>query len=128
VPAKAVWELKDTLPTGRKLPAMGTKALSRGLRFSSASFDEVFTTLTYTGGRCESRIEDPTSGRRLKLVVGNEFRECAVYNPQHRHAICIEPYTCVPDAFRLTGCGADGGLRILASGQSWQGNIQISVE
>ena len=128
VPARGVWEVKDLLPTGRKLPALGTKALCGGLRFSSATFDDIFTTLTCAGGHCESRIEDPASGRKLKLAFDSGFRECAVYNPSHRKAICLGPYTCVPDAMHLSGRGIDSGLRILPPGESWWGNIHIELE
>jgi len=47
-----------------------------------------------------------------------------VYNPPHREAFCIEPYTCVPDPFALEA----RGLRVLAPGEQFQARIDIEVD
>ncbi|MFM7803819.1 MAG: hypothetical protein ACKPGK_04935 [Verrucomicrobiota bacterium] len=44
---------------------------------------------------------------QLELEFGSAFRELVVYNPPHREAICIEPYTCVPGATHLPSFGSD---------------------
>jgi aldose 1-epimerase len=46
------------------------------------------------------------------------FRACVVFNPPHRQAICIEPYSCIPNAYALAERGIDAGLRVLAPGES----------
>ena len=37
-----------------------------------------------------------------------------VYTPPQ--AICLEPQTCAPDAFNLSGRGIDAGMRVVAPG------------
>ena len=56
------------------------------------------------------------------------FRECVVYTPPHREAICIEPYTCVPDSLQLERQGVNAGLRVLAPGESFQTRIDIRIQ
>ena len=56
------------------------------------------------------------------------FRECVVYNPPHREAICIEPYTCAPDAFHLMARGIDTGLRVLEPGAAFRARIEIRFD
>jgi len=101
VPAKEYWELVDMLPSGRKLPAEAARDLSAGLAFGRTKLDDVFTGLACQGGGVRTEISDPHSGRVLEVVFDDSFSECVVYNPPHREAICIEPYTSVPDAFEL---------------------------
>lgn len=127
VPAAKYWELVKMLPTGRTLPATGPQGLAAGLRFSETRLDDVFTDLTFTAGRAVTTISDPTNRRTLEMTFDEQFRECVVYNPPHRQAICIEPYTCVPDAYALAESGADTGLRVLAPGEEFSSRIDIRL-
>ena len=55
------------------------------------------------------------------------FRECVVYTPPHREAICIEPYTCVAGAFSLAEPGIDAGIRIVPPGGSFHARVEIEL-
>ena len=127
VPATQYWELEKMLPTGRRLPATGSHALAQGLRFADTKFDDVFTDLKFTAGRAQTTIEDPVNRRTLEMTFDEQFRECVVYNPPHRQAICIEPYTCVPDAYFLAEERADTGLRLLPPGETFSTRIDIRL-
>jgi aldose 1-epimerase len=127
VPVAEYWELQNMLPTGRRLPATERADLAKTMRFADMRLDDVFTGLTTAGGEVRSTVEDPHSGRRLELVFDAAFRECVVYNPPHREAVCIEPYTCVPDEYELQAGGIDAGLRVLDAGESFHCWFQIGV-
>ncbi|HEX5445191.1 MAG TPA: aldose 1-epimerase [Pirellulales bacterium] len=127
VPASEYWELSAMLPTGRRLPAAGPRALAAGMTFQQMQLDDVLTALTTDAGECQAAIEDPASGRTLALRFDAAFRECVVYNPPHREAVCIEPYTCVPDAYELQATGIDAGLRFLQPGDVFQTRFEINV-
>jgi aldose 1-epimerase len=125
VPVAEYWELSNMIATGKRLPAEGPKDLLHGLAFEATQLDDVFTGLHFEAGKCTSTIEDPAAGRRLTMTFGDNFRACVVYNPPHREAICIEPYTCIPDAFRLAEKGIDAGGLVLAPGESARYEIVI---
>ncbi|HVU88490.1 MAG TPA: aldose 1-epimerase [Pirellulales bacterium] len=127
VPASSYWELKDMLPSGRKFPATGTRGLSLGMRFVETHLDDVFTDLTYAAGRALTTITDPTNHRTLEMSFDEQCRECVVYNPPHRQAICIEPYTCVPDAYALAEHDIETGLRVLNPGETFSTRIDIRL-
>lgn len=127
VPAAEYWELQNMLPTGRRLPATERGNLAGGMRFADMHFDDVFAGLTASDGMVHTTIEDPHSGRTLELMFDAAFRECVIYNPPHREAVCIEPYTCVPDTYQLQSTGIDAGLRTLNPGERFHTRFEIRV-
>jgi aldose 1-epimerase len=128
VPAQSYWELEGMMPTGRKLPAVGARAVSGGLPFGDTKLDDIFTDLTTRDGRVVCRLLDGINDRRLSVSFDAAFVHCVVFNPPHREAICIEPYTCVPDAYALEERGIATGLRVLAPGESFQAAIELRLD
>ncbi|MCE9547241.1 MAG: hypothetical protein K8T25_17355, partial [Planctomycetia bacterium] len=90
-------------------------------------FDHVFTALRSQDDTATATIRDPASGRSLKVTFDDTYRECVLYTPGHREAFCIEPYTCVPDAYRLQAAGCDTGLRVLPPGGTFSAEMTVSV-
>ena len=128
VPVGRRWELDGMLATGRRLPLAAEHALDRGVRFGDTQLDAGFSDLRFADGRCTAEIHDPGSGRTLRQIWDGTFRECVVYNPPHRQAICIEPYSCLCDPFRLETEGVDAGLRVLSPGQSLAATVEIRLD
>lgn len=128
LPVGRRWELVEMLATGRRLPVEIPEAYRAGLPFAEMKFDDAFTDLVFDGGWCRPRIVDPGSGRRLVVEFDQAFRECVVYNPPHRQAVCIEPLTWCPNAFELEQRGLAAGLKILQPGQSLQCQVTMRVE
>jgi len=128
LPVSGEWELAELITTGEYFPLRDAGIFHEGLQFGSMQFDNVFGGLVFDAdGWCRASIEDPSTQRRLTIEWDQAFRECVVYTPPHREAICIEPYTCAPDPIRLKKLGVDGGLRVLAPGESLSARIQLSV-
>lgn len=127
VPAAEYWELQNMVPTGRRLPAAERGNLAGAMRFADMRLDDVFTRLTSAGGEVRTAVQDPGNRRTLELVFDAAFRECVLYNPPHRQAVCIEPYTCAPDTYELQATGIDAGLRQLAAGESFQTWFEIRL-
>ncbi len=127
VPVTDFWPLENMLPTGKTEPATSSKGLSQGLRFADTKLDDVFSGLPKTTGPQQATIVDPGSGRTLRVSFSNEFRAVVVYNPPHREAICIEPYSCIPDYFRLGAMGVDTGMVLLQPNQSIQYRVDIEL-
>jgi aldose 1-epimerase len=122
------WELDRMNPTGQIQSVQAEKQLAAGLRLNDHQFDTVFTDLRPdTDGLLRTKLTDPTNGRTVTQIFDTSFTQCVVYTPPHREAICLEPYTCVPDAIRLTAEGHETGLQILQPGESRQTTIRLSV-
>jgi aldose 1-epimerase len=71
---------------------------------------------------------DGVNDRRLTISFDAAFGHCVVFNPPHREAICIEPYTSVPDAYALEERGIATGLRVLAPGESFQAAVDLRLD
>ncbi|MCR9116711.1 MAG: hypothetical protein NXI22_07145, partial [bacterium] len=100
--------------------------LRAGVRFGDMAFDNGFGELQSDGETVVSEIIDP-AGAKLTLEFSKSFPEIVVYNPGHREAVCVEPYTCICDPFRLQSDDLDAGLRVLAPGESLRDTASIAV-
>lgn len=127
VPVGSNWELVKLLPTGRKNSPPEVKALADGMPESKMQFDHVFGDLKFDNHRCRTTVVDPQSKRTMTMTFDDQFVACVVYDPPHREAVCIEPYTTIPDAFWLAAQGIDPSLRILQPGQAFRTRIEIEV-
>jgi aldose 1-epimerase len=131
VPAREYWELEHLLPTGRRLPVDAARDLQAGKLFPQLQLDDVLTSLKREDGWCRCVLEDLSTLRRLIVRFDDAFAHCVVFNPPHRQAVCIEPYTCVPGVFGdvLQGTappGMDAGIRYLEPGQ--HADLQFELE
>ena len=111
LPVSSSWELVEMNATGRKQPLDDAQTFHQGQSFGAMTLDNVFSDLVFTSGHCQAKIHDVEAGQATVMTFDRAFRECVVYTPPHREAICIEPYTCVPDPFRLERQGISAGLR-----------------
>lgn len=128
LPVAAEWELVELLPTGARRPVPDLPATQAGRPFQQLHLDNVFTQLVFDAAdQATAVIRDPQSGRELRVAWDRAFRECVVYTPPHREAICIEPYTCVPGAVQLAGRIDDTGLRVLAPGERFAGVVEFEL-
>jgi aldose 1-epimerase len=128
IPLATSWELEDLLPTGRSAPSPAAAQLARGMRFGDMRLDNIFGGLEFTDRHATASIIDPHSGRTLTQTFGDQFTACVVFNPPHRQAVCMEPYTTIPDPFSLQARGVDPKLRILAPGESFRTSVVIRIE
>lgn len=125
MPITERWQVENLLPTGKKLPLDDATAYQTGRPFGELQLDDPFSGLVKSGGRYEASVEDPAAGNRLTIRWGDEFREIVAFTPPTRAAICIEPYTAVPDAIHLQQRGIDAGLRVVQPGESFEATIEF---
>lgn len=128
VPSKSIWELEKMIPTGHILPVSESQRLAAGMPLDDRQFDTAFTKLEPDSDKLiRTCLSDPTSHRTLTQVFDTSFTQCVVYTPGHREAICLEPYTCVPDAIRLSANGHETGLQTLQPGERRETTIRLQV-
>ena len=128
VPAGAIWELEQFLPTGRVLPVPGELDLRKPRRLSELRLDHVYTDLEFVDNWCTCRLEDRALGLCVTVKFDSIFREVVVYTPPTRGSVCIEPYTCATNAINLHTANIDAGLRVLEPGkETYAGTILFQI-
>ncbi len=128
VPIGCNWDLEGLLPTGTKSTPPLVNELSRGMPTREMKLDHVFGDVKFENHRAAATVHDPLGKHTLKMTFDDQFTACVVFNPPHREAVCIEPYTTVPDAFTLRSRGIDPNLIVLPPGNSLRTRIEISLE
>ncbi len=126
-PAHEQWELKDLLPTGRRIPVPPEKDIRDGAYVLAGQFDDVYGDLHLEGPSLDCVIMDELAGLEVVQACDPVFRELVVYAPPRRAAVCMEPYTCVTDAINLEQRGIDAGLRVLEPGGEFLMWIEITA-
>jgi aldose 1-epimerase len=127
VPARAMWELKDCLPTGRIIPLHEGNDLRDGEYLDKLKLDDVYTDLEVDGPQFDCLVIDERAGLQVTLTCPPIFREIVAFTPPNRAAVCLEPYTCPTDAVNLQAEGLDVGWRVLGPGQEFHTWIDLSV-
>lgn len=128
IPVRRAWELADMIVTGRQHPAESIAPIASGMRFADMQLDNVFGGVEFQNGRCTARIEDPAAGRAVALTFDETFPVCVVYNPPHRQAVCIEPYTCIPGTRGPGDTSLEAGWRALAPDALLRAEVLIEVK
>ena len=106
------------IPTGRLLPMRRTSRLPAGC--GSANTNSIRSSPACApdaDGLVRTRLTDPASGRIVTQTFDAAVHAMRRLHAGHRQAICLEPYTCVPDAIRLAAEGHETGLQMLQPGE-----------
>jgi aldose 1-epimerase len=128
-PVAEQWELVEMRPTGRRLPLRDLADLRTGLKLGDRQFDSVFACDPGNSRTVRTtRVTDPRSHRSVSQSFTGDCACIVIYTPGHREAICMEPYSCVPDPFRLEAEDHDVGLQHLKPGESGQMQIEFAAE
>jgi aldose 1-epimerase len=129
-PARQYWELAECLPLGTRQPVAGQRDLRAGKRVGDLHLDDVLTDLDLAPGDgglpVVGWVKQVNGTRRLEVRADRSFREMVVFNPAHRQAVCLEPYTCVTDAVHLRERGLETGWQVLPPGKNWQGTVEFA--
>lgn len=123
-PVEAVWESVEMIPTGREVDPSHDEPLRVGGPLAGRVYDTAFR---LARGGTQTELVEPTTGRRLRQTFDSTMTCCVVYTPEHREAICLEPYTCTPDLLNVTAKGASSGLIVLAPGQTYQTRVVLEA-
>ncbi|MCA9247277.1 MAG: aldose 1-epimerase [Planctomycetales bacterium] len=127
VPARRSWRLERLMPTGELETPDFLTSLRNGMTLDGQVLDAVLTNLESSDGRCETTLTNRAANVCLRQTFDASFGHCTVYTPPDRQAICIEPYTAVPNPFDLELRGIASGLRFLPPGESFTANLVMEA-
>ena len=124
LPVTRRWELQDLVPTGRLLPLAEDWAVGVGLEGRIG--DDVYTGVLAEQGSSRAVLSDTALGLAVVVEADLGFRHWVFYTPP-RPAVCLEPWTCVPNAVNLQQQGVETGLIVLAPGEAQLWTVRVTV-
>lgn len=138
LPANERWELKDLVPTGKRISVQEDASkwdFRRWHALDGNEYDDVFTgVIRRADGWIAAAVRYPSAGLELHVEASRAFREWCVFAPNNRPVVVLEPYTCATNAVNLereptqrAGSGIDAGLIVLEPGDSWTAEVRISL-
>lgn len=127
-PASEMWLAEGLLPTGERRPVSGSADLRKGQCLEGLKLDDCLTGVLQRQGLIQSIVMDAKAGLQISQVTNTDFHHLVVYTPPHGRSVCIEPYTCTPDAINLHNRGIECGWQVLPPGKEFRTEIEISVE
>lgn len=118
------WLSAGLIPTGETEPVGPDNPLPQGAALAGHEFD---TPYRLADGSTQTEVSDPASGHGVRQTFDTSMTCCVVYTPGHREAICLEPYTCVPDPIGLESQGIATGLITLAPRERYETTVVLEA-
>lgn len=125
------WPLENMNPTGAREAVV--QPFEAGVAVAKQSFDDVFSVANTGTSWHEATVRWEAAGKPLgaasnpsiQIRWSGDFPHCVVYTPPHREAICIEPYSCIPNAVAQPDANrrTEYGLRVIEPGETWQARV-----
>ncbi len=129
LPAAEIYELVDILPTGvsKKIPRQFDFRAEKSLQ--GIYMDDLFGKLKKTKqGYVTCWLKNRETNFKLTVTSDQNFDFYVLYAPKEHDFLCIEPYTCIPNALNLINAGIKTGLRLLKAGEPFEARIWFKWE
>jgi len=123
-PANEIYELIDLIPSGhtKKIPELFDFRTEKSLK--DIYMDDLFGKIKKDkNGYTSCELKNRANGFNLEVISDQSFEYYVLYAPQGQDFICIEPYTCIPNAFNLIHSGFETGLRSLEPNETFEARI-----
>ena len=127
LPATRRWELQGLVPTGEFSPWDNPPA---GMPLKDVVLDDVVSDWSDSGGDGTQRVtlrRGPSHPDVALSFDASDFPFCVVYTAPTRRAVCIEPYSMLPNAFELRERGIETGMWLIEPGGGRSTEIRIEL-
>jgi len=124
LPANEIYELIDFIPTGHAKKIHEPFDFRTEKSLKNIYLDDLFGKITKDkNGFASCMLKNRASGFNLTVISDPNFEYYVLYAPKDNDFICIEPYTCIPNAFNLIHSGFETGLRMLEPNETFETRI-----
>lgn len=128
VPAARRWPAEGGLPGGAPEPLQPEDDFQEWRPLGPAHFDHIYGDIKFEGEWSQAGYRDPGAGLEVMVKADRQFHDWVLFTQPNRPSICIEPYTCPPNAINFEEEGlSDSHLLVLPPGESWQGTVVFEV-
>ena len=123
--ASSIYKLVDCIPTGEIFSIPEPMDFRKMKKLDEIYLDDLYSGFPEDG--FEVVLENPKGDIKLIVESDKNFQYCIIYAPEGKNYICIEPYTCLTDAYNLEKRNIKTGLRTLAPKKSFKTIIKFKL-
>lgn len=124
LPAAQIYELRDILPTGRTNKISTRFDFRKEKSLNDIFMDDLFGKIKKNrNGFVSCLLRNPLNKANITVLSDQTFDYYVLYAPKEYPFICIEPYTCIPNAYNLANQGIETGLRFLRPQETFGAKI-----
>lgn len=128
IPAAGRWPADGGLPDGPPEQLQPQDDFQEWRPLGPAHFDHMYGQIKFEGDYSVAGFRDPGVGLEVQVKADRQFHDWVLFTQPNRPSLCIEPYTCPPNAINFDEEGlADSHLLIVPPGGSWQGRVIFEV-
>jgi aldose 1-epimerase len=114
-------ELVDDVPSGRFVEPDGMEDLRTWQSLYAMQRDAGYmVTAPGEDGWSRAELVDRTTGAAVTVAAGPQYKHWVVFNgrPGFEGFVCLEPLTCMPNAFNLDLAPEVSGMSVVAAGEN----------
>jgi aldose 1-epimerase len=129
IPADQSWPTKDGIPTGpaQELPAELDFREWRPL--GTRLYDNMYGGAQFSGDWSVAGYREPGAELEIQVQADHNFHDWVLFTHPTHPSVCIEPYTCPPNAINFEEEGIPGSnLVVLEPGKSWQAHVILQAQ
>jgi aldose 1-epimerase len=128
IPAAKRWPAEGGLPGGAPEPLQPQDDFQQWRPLGSNPFDHMYGEIKFDGEYSVAGFRDSGVGLEVLVKADRQFHDWVLFTQPNRPSLCIEPYTCPPNAINFKEEGLDDShLLILQPGGKWQGRVVFEV-
>ncbi len=127
-PADKIYELVSILPTGEVMDIPTQFDFRNEKSLDGIFMDDLFGEIKRVNGSISCWLKNRETDFKLIVSSDEHFDYYVLYAPKEHDFICIEPYTCIANAFNLSNSGIKAGLRTLAPKETFTAKIEFKWE
>jgi aldose 1-epimerase len=127
-PATEQFILDELIPRGDRILVPEECNFQNEKSLDGVYLDDLFGDLKKNEGNIISWIRNSKTNFKLIVSSDQNFDYHVLFAPEWGDFICIEPYTCIPNAYNLANRRMVTGLKILEPGEMFQAKTLFKVE
>ncbi len=128
-PANEIYELINILPTGKTRDISDQFDFRKEKSLEGIYMDDLFGNIQKNeDGIISCWLRNIATNLTLSVISDQNFDYYVLFAPKDHSFICIEPYTCIVNAFNLVNSGIETGLRILQPKETFKAIIKFKWE
>lgn len=128
IPAASRWPDQEGLPTAQAHSVLPAEDFRQWRPLGPDHYDHMYGDALFEGDRTTGGYRDPGAGLDVLVHADRNFRNWVLFTQPNRPSVCVEPYTCPPNAINFAAENiTNDHIIIVLPGASWHSRVVLEV-